>query len=236
MMWPFPFIDPVYLLFALPALLLALYAQFRVRHAYTRYEALGSAWGATGYFAARRLLDAAGLYHVNVEHVPGDLTDHYDPSARALRLSDSTYASTSVAALGVVAHEVGHAVQDALGYAPMRLRQALVPVAGFGSNLGYVLFFAGLVMQATALAVVGLALFSSAALFALVTLPIEYNASRRALTLLQETRLLASGERPIAKEVLDAAALTYVAGLAQAISQVLYFLHLLLAQRAHSEE
>ncbi|CAA9233243.1 MAG: Putative membrane protease YugP [uncultured Chloroflexi bacterium] len=168
--------------------------------------------------------------------MPGDLTDHYDPTAKVLRLSDSTYASPSVAALGVVAHEVGHAVQDATAYVPMRLRQGLVPVAGFGSNLGYLLFFAGLVMQATALAVVGLALFSSAALFALVTLPVEFNASRRALALLQDTRLLASGEAPLAKEVLDAAALTYVAGFAQALSQVFYFLHLLLAQRAHSEE
>jgi uncharacterized protein len=235
-MWPFPFVDPAYLLFAVPALLLALYAQFKVHHTYGKYSTLGSAWGATGYVAARRLLDAAGLYHVDVERVPGDLTDHYDPSAKVLRLSDSTYASPSVAALGVVAHEVGHAVQDAVAYVPMRLRQGLVPVAGFGSNLGYILFFAGLVMQATALAVVGLVLFSSAALFALVTLPVELDASRRALVLLQDTGLLASGEAPIAKEVLDAAALTYVAGLAQAISQVFYFLHLLLGHRAHSEE
>jgi Zn-dependent membrane protease YugP len=234
-MWPFPFVDPVYLLFALPALLLALYAQFTVHHTYGKYATLGSVWGATGYVAARRLLDAAGLNAVDVERVPGDLTDHYDPSAKVLRLSASTYASPSVAALGVVAHEVGHAVQDAVAYAPLRLRQGLVPVAGFGSSLGSILFLAGLVMQATALAVLGLALFSAAALFALVTLPVELNASRRALGLLQDTGLLASGEVPLVKEVLDAAALTYVAGLAQALSQLFYFLHLLLTPRADRE-
>ncbi len=222
MMWPFPFVDPAYLLFSLPALLLALYAQLKVRVTFGKYAQLPNAWGASGYVMARRMLDAAGLYHVEVEHVPGDLSDHYDPGAKVLRLSDSTYASASVAALGVVAHEVGHAVQDAVAYAPMRLRQGLVPVAGFGSNLGYILFFAGLLMQATALAVLGLALFSSAALFALVTLPVEYNASRRALALLSETRIATSGELPLAKEVLDAAALTYIAGFAQALAQVFY--------------
>ena len=232
----FPFIDPAYLLFSLPALLLAVYAQWKVHRTYGTYSQLGSAWGATGCVAARRLLDAAGLYHVDVERVPGDLTDHYDPTTKTLRLSDSTFASPSVAALGVVAHEVGHAVQDAVAYAPMRLRQGLVPIAGFGSNLGYLLFVAGLVMQATALAMLGLALFSSAAVFALVTLPVELNASRRALALLQETRLIASGEAPVVKEVLDAASLTYVAGFAQAISQVFYFLHLLMAQRVQSDE
>ncbi len=236
MMWPFPFLDPAYLLFALPALLLALYAQMKTHITFGKYARLPNAWGASGYVAARHLLDAAGLYHVEVERVPGELTDHYDPTAKVLRLSDSTYASASVAALGVVAHEVGHAVQDAVAYAPMRLRQGLVPVAGLGSNLGYILFFAGLLMQATALAAVGLALFSSAAVFALVTLPVEFNASRRALALLHETRLVAGGELLLAKQVLDAAALTYIAGFAQAISQVFYFLHLLLAQRAHSEE
>ena len=236
MFWPFGFVDPAYLLFALPALLLALYAQLKVQRTYGKYAPFANAWGASGCEVARRLLDAAGLYHVAVERVPGELTDHYDPSAKALRLSDSNYASASIAALGVVAHEVGHAVQDAVAYAPMRLRQGLVPVAGFGSNLGYILFVAGLVMQATSLAVIGLGLFSSAAVFALVTLPVEFNASRRALALLDATGLVTPSELEAAKEVLDAAALTYVAGLAQAISQVLYFLHLLLAQRSHSED
>jgi uncharacterized protein len=186
--WPFPFLDPAFLLFALPALLLALYAQWRVHHTYAEHAGHANAWGAPGYHVARTLLDAAGLHLVAVERVPGALTDHYDPSAKALRLSDSTFASASVAALGVVAHEVGHAVQDALGYAPMRLRQGLVPLAGFGSNLGYLLFVAGLLTQATALAVVGLALFSSAAVFALVTMPVELDASRRARALAQDPR------------------------------------------------
>jgi len=225
------FFDPMYFVFALPALLLALYAQARVRSTYAEYSQVPNASRLTGAEVARHLLDAAGLQNVPVERVPGDLTDHYDPGSRVVRLSDSNYASYSVAALGVTAHEVGHAIQHATMYGAMRLRTALVPVAGIGSNLGYILFIAGFFIASLQLATVGLVLFSSAALFAAVTLPVEYNASNRAMSLLTEQGLVSSDDAGLAKKVLDAAALTYVAGLAQALSQVLYFAFLLSGMR-----
>ncbi len=223
----FYYFDPRYFLFAMPALLLALYAQWRVRSTYAKYSQVANTTGLTGAETARRLLDAAGLFNVRIERIPGELTDHYDPGAKVLRLSDSTYSSYSVAATGVCAHEVGHAIQDARAYAPMRLRTGLVPVAGIGSNLGYILFILGFFINSFGLATVGLILFSAAAVFAAVTLPVEFNASNRALALLEANGLVAPQDYAMAKEVLDAAALTYVAGLAQALSQVLYFALLL---------
>ena len=170
-----------------------------------------------------------GLYHVQIERVPGDLSDHYDPSSKVLRLSDSNYDNYSVAAVGVVAHEVGHAVQDAQNYAPLRWRASLVPVVNIGSTLGYILFFVGLFIIPQ-LAWLGVAFFSTAAIFALVTLPVEFNASNRALQLLSNNGLVTSDERGQAKAVLDAAALTYVAALAQALSTLLYFLFILMGR------
>src|ERR671933_748319 len=155
------FFDPMYFVFALPALLLALYAQWKVRSTYGKYAQVPNASGYTGAEVARHLPNAAGLYHVGIERVAGELTDHYDPSAKVLRLSDSNYASYSVAAIGVTAHEVGHALQDATAYTPMRLRTGLVPVAGLGSNLGYILFILGFFMHLTGLATIGLILFSA---------------------------------------------------------------------------
>ncbi len=225
------FFDPMYFVFALPALLLAMYATFKVRSTYAKYSQVPSATGLTGAEVARHLLNAAGLNHVQVERVPGDLTDHYDPSQKVVRLSDSNYASYSVAAIGVTAHEVGHAIQDATAYAPMRLRTGLVPIAGLGSNLGYILFMAGFFLQMFNLAIIGLVLFSGAAVFAAVTLPVEYNASNRAMALLEANGLVTVQDAGMARKVLDAAALTYVAGLAQAISQVLYFAFLLMGIR-----
>lgn len=225
------FFDPMYFVFALPALLLAMYATFKVRRTYAKYSQVPSATGLSGAEVARHLLNAAGLNHVQVERVPGDLTDHYDPSQKVVRLSDSNYASYSVAAIGVTAHEVGHAIQDATAYAPMRLRTGLVPIAGLGSNLGYILFMAGFFLQMFNLAIVGLILFSGAAVFAAVTLPVEYNASNRAMALLEANGLVTIQDAGMARKVLDAAALTYVAGLAQAISQVLYFAFLLMGLR-----
>lgn len=221
----------LYFAFALPSFLLALYAQWKVKSTFSKFSKVASSTGMTGAQTARRLLDAAGLHAVNIERVPGDLTDHYDPGAKVLRLSDSTYGSQSVAAIGVTAHEVGHAIQDATGYAPMRLRTGLVPVAGLGSNLGIILFFIGLFMQMFQLATIGLLLFSAVALFALVTLPVEFNASSRALDLLETNGLVTAGDSQMAKQVLDAAALTYVAGFAQALSQVLYYTFLLTGMR-----
>lgn len=225
------FFDPMYLVFAMPALLLALYAQYKVRSTYKKYAQVPSSSGMTGAETARRLLDIVGLHHVDVERVPGDLTDHYDPSAKVLRLSDSNYLSYSVAAIGVTAHEVGHAIQDATAYQPMRLRTGLVPVAGIGSNLGYILFLIGLFMSYFQLAALGLVLFSGAAVFAAVTLPVEFNASNRAMALLEANGLVTQQDSGMARKVLDAAALTYVAGLAQALSQVLYYAFLLTGMR-----
>lgn len=217
------FFDPMYFVFALPALALAMYATFKVRSTYSKYSQVPSSTGLSGAQVARRLLDAAGLTQIQVERVPGDLTDHYDPTQKVVRLSDSNYASHSVAAIGVTAHEVGHAIQDATAYAPMRLRTRLVPIAGLGSNLGYILFLAGFFLQFFNLALIGLILFSGAAVFAAVTLPVEYNASNRAMALLESNGLVTTQDGDMARKVLNAAALTYVAGLAQALSQVLYF-------------
>lgn len=225
------FFDPMYFVFALPALALAMYATFKVRSTYSKYSQVPSSTGLSGAQVARRLLDAAGLTQIQVERVPGDLTDHYDPSQKVVRLSDSNFASHSVAAIGVTAHEVGHAIQDATAYAPMRLRTRLVPIAGLGSNLGYILFLAGFFLQFFNLALVGLILFSGAAVFAAVTLPVEYNASNRAMALLESNGLVTTQDGDMARKVLNAAALTYVAGLAQALSQVLYFGFMLMGLR-----
>lgn len=229
------FFDPMYFVFALPALLFAMWAQWRVQSTYNKYSRVANSTGLTGADVARRLLDAAGLLNVQVERIPGQLTDHYDPSAKVVRLSDSNYAVPSVAAIGVTAHEVGHAIQDAVGYAPMRLRTGLVPVAGLGSNLGYILFLAGVFISSFQLAVVGLVLFSGAAVFAAVTLPVEFNASNRAMQLLTDYNLVTPQDAGVARKVLDAVALTYVAGLAQAVSQVLYFLFILTGMRRSND-
>lgn len=223
------FFDPLYFVFAGPALLLALYAQYKVKSTYAKYAEVATYAGRPGIDVARRLLDSLGLYHVQIERVPGDLSDHYDPSSKVLRLSDSNYDNYSVAAVGVVAHEVGHAVQDAQNYAPLRWRAGLVPVVNIGSTLGYILFFVGLFIIPQ-LAWLGVALFSTAAIFALVTLPVEFNASNRALQLLSNNGLVTSEERGQAKAVLNAAALTYVAALAQALSTLLYFLFILMGR------
>ena len=229
------FFDPMYFVFAMPALLLAMYAQWKVRSNYGKYAQVRNATGLTGADAARRLLDAAGLYNVQVERISGNLTDHYDPRAKVLRLSESVHATDSVAAIGVTAHEVGHAIQDATAYAPMRLRTGLVPVAGLGSGLGYILFIAGFFLHLFQLATLGLILFSAAAVFAAVTLPVEFNASNRAMALLEDNGLVTPQDAGMARKMLDAAALTYVAGLAQALSQVLYYAFLLSGMRRRDD-
>jgi len=222
--------DPLYFVFALPALVLALYAQARVQGAYQRW--LRAPARVTGLEAARRLLGAAGLYDVRLEPIPGHLTDHYDPTTKTLRLSASVAGVPSVAALAVAAHEVGHALQDAEGYWGLRARAALVPAVNFGSWLGPILFLVGFLMQSPTLAWVGVMFFSAAALFALVTLPVELDASRRALRLLEASGLLVSAEEQAgAREVLRAAALTYVAALAQALSTLAYYAFLAMGMR-----
>jgi hypothetical protein len=222
------FFDPMYFVFALPALVLALYAQWKVSSTYKRMSQQPNMIRMTGADAARRLLDSNGLRTVNLEGTPGELSDHYDPSKKVLRLSQGVAASSSVAALGIVAHEVGHAVQDATGYSMMRLRATLVPAAQLGSTLGVWLFIIGFMVRLTPLAWLGFFMFVAAFIFTIVTLPVELDASKRAMAMLSGNRLIATTEYSMAKSVLDAAALTYVAAAAQALSQVLYYGFMLL--------
>jgi hypothetical protein len=223
--------DPRYLIFALPALLLAFYAQWRVRSAYSEYSRKPNNRGISGTEAARILLRSAGLDHIRVEETPGQLSDHYDPRKNVLRVSKGVAQSRSVAALGIVAHEVGHAMQDAANYTPLRVRSGLVPIVSIGSWLGPIIFLAGLFLSgftgSTTIAYVGLFLFAGTVVFALITLPVEFNASKRALNLLRSYQLADGRELQGAKKVLDAAALTYVAALAQALSTLLYYVFLL---------
>jgi hypothetical protein len=223
--------DPRYLIFALPALILAFYAQWRVSSAFNKYSRKPNRRGLTGYEAARILLRSVGLDHVRVEQASGRLGDHYDPGKQTLRLSQGVAKNPSVASLGIVAHEVGHAMQDAANYTPLRVRSGLVPMVRIGSWLGPLIFFAGFFLSSltgsTLIAWFGLFLFAGTVVFALITLPVEFNASKRALQLLKTYQLADGRELQETKQVLDAAALTYVASLAQAISTMLYYVFLL---------
>ncbi len=217
------FFDPMYLLFSAPALILMLYAQYRVSTAFKRFSRVLNMQRKTGAEAANLLLRANGLSNVQVEETKGRLTDHYDPRSKKLRLSRDVYRASSVAAIGIVAHEVGHAVQDKSGYAPMKVRGSLVPVANWGTWLGYACFFGGILLSVTNLVWAGVILFSGAVLFALVTLPVEFNASSRARVMLRANSLVSATEDSAVNNVLSAAALTYVAGLLQAVSSLLYY-------------
>ncbi len=225
------FFDPLYLVFALPALLLAMFAQWRVRSTYQKYAKIPNMRGLSGSDAARTLLSASGLRHVNLEGTRGELTDHYEPRSSTLRLSQGVATGKSVASLGIVAHELGHAVQDHEQYLPMRLRASIVPAANIGTYLGPILFVIGFILNLTSLAWLGIILFSGAVVFALLTLPVELDASRRALALLSDNGLVDVRERDGARAVLNAAALTYFAALAQAISNLLYYVFLLTGSR-----
>ncbi len=218
------FFDPVYFLFSLPALAFVLWAQYRVHSTYTRMSRISTYNGMSGARIARLLLDQAGLHQVPVERIPGELSDHYDPTQKVLRLSDAVFSGSTVAAAGIVAHECGHALQDQARYAPLKLRAGLVPVASIGSNLGYLVFISGLMLAFKPLALAGIVMFSMAAVFALVTLPVEFDASRRALKLLNTQQILVGDELVGARQVLHAAALTYVAALAQVLATLLYLL------------
>lgn len=216
----------LYILISLPALLLGLWAQAKVRSAFQKYSRVRVGTGLTGAQVARRILDGAQLYDVSIEPVRGFMSDHYDPRSRTLRLSPDVYRGNSVAAAGVAAHEAGHALQDAKGYWPLQLRSTMVPTVQIGSWLGPIIFIIGLLMRAaigTTLAYVGLALFALTALFALVTLPVELNASRRAKRLLTSEGIVFDRELKGVASVLDAAALTYVAAAVQAVSTLLYY-------------
>jgi Zn-dependent membrane protease YugP len=222
------FLDPTYFVFVLPALLLAFWAQMRVRSAYKRYLKEPNMQGLTGVEAAQRLLSNQGLSGVSIEGTPGELTDHYDPRSKTLRLSPGVANSRSVAALGIVAHEVGHAVQDQTGYGPLKLRSGLVPMVTASSYLGPILFIVGLLFQVAGVAWLGVILFSTSAVFALLTVPVEMNASQRALQMLTTNGLVVAGEEEAgARKVLNAAAWTYVAALVQVLATLLYYVTLL---------
>lgn len=217
------------LVLLVPALLLGVYAQIRVSSTFNRFAQVPSAGGLTGAEGARRILDANGLQSVSIEMVSGRLSDHYDPRGKVLRLSQDVGGRNSLASLGVAAHEVGHALQDAAGYAPMKIRSTLVPVANIGSNLGFILFFIGLLMGRNPVMMnIGIVLFSAAVLFTVITLPVELNASRRAMTALATSGILVGSETDGARKVLNAAALTYVAA---ALMAILNLLRLILISR-----
>ncbi|MDI9420158.1 MAG: zinc metallopeptidase [Firmicutes bacterium] len=209
----FFYFDPTYILIV-PALIFAMWAQVRVNTTFRKYLRVFASSNYTGAQVARYLLDAHGLQNVKVEMARGNLTDHYDPRTRVLRLSQPVYSSTSVAALGVAAHETGHAVQNAENYIPLGIRNNLFPIANFGSQAALPLFFIGLLFANPTLMDIGIWFFIAALVFQVVTLPVEFNASRRALGMLTEAGFLSQDERPKAKEVLSAAALTYVAAVA----------------------
>ena len=225
------YFDPLYFLFALPALILGLWAQARVRGSFKKYSGVPTGSGINGAQVARRLLDAHGLQHVPVEQVGGKLSDHYDPRGKVMRLSQDVFAGANIAAVGVAAHETGHALQDQASYAPLRLRGAMVPAVRFGSWLGPIIFFIGLFMSSaagTTIAWLGLFVFGLTALFAVVTLPVEFDASKRAKELLVSQGILAPQEMKGVNTVLNAAALTYVAAAIQAIMTMLYYASLLM--------
>ena len=214
------YIDWTYLL-VVTGLILSMMASAHVKSTFNKYSRVRSMCGLTGAMAARKVLELSGIYDVKIEHISGNLTDHYDPRTKTLRLSDSTYSSNSVAAVCVAAHECGHAVQHQKSYGPLVLRSTLVPAANFGSTLAWPVFVAGLIFSMKPLLTAGIVLFSLAVLFQLVTLPVEFNASTRALKILENGHVLGDTELAAGKKVLTAAALTYVASLASSILQLL---------------
>jgi len=217
-------IDMTYVVYVLPALLLALWAQYNVKSTFAKYSKIPSDRGMTGRDAARLILDAHGLYHVQIARIEGDLTDHFDPRENIIRLSDATYNSATAAAVGVAAHEAGHAVQYAVGYFPMKIRSAIIPVTNIGSNLALPLVLLGIVFSAPSIAFVGVLLFSFSVVFQLVTLPVEFNASSRAVDAIRDSGRVSEDGVAAAKKVLTAAALTYVAALAVALGNLLRLL------------
>ncbi len=225
------FFDPWYLIISLPALVLAMYAQWQVQSTVSKYSQVHTGRGATGARVARALLDSYGLTHVEVERAQGFLGDHYDPTSRTLRLSPDVYDTPSVSAVGIAAHETGHALQHAEGYWPLQARSAIVPAVQFGSFLGPLVFLVGMLFLGPQVAWLGVILFSAVVVFALVTLPAEFDASRRAKEVLASAGFAVGDELTGVSRVLDAAALTYVAGLAQALTTLLYYIFILTGAR-----
>lgn len=214
------YFDWTYLL-VIAGLLISVLASSNVKGTYAKYSRVRSMCGLTGAMAAQKVLQLSGIYDVRIEHISGELTDHYDPRTKTLRLSDSTYGSNSVAAVCVAAHECGHAIQHQQSYRPLILRSTLVPAANFGSTLAWPVFLLGLIMSIRPLLTAGIVLFSLAVLFQLVTLPVEFNASSRALKVLENGHILGDTELTAGRKVLGAAAMTYVASLAASVLQLL---------------
>jgi Zn-dependent membrane protease YugP len=231
----YPFFDPYYLLWIAPALLLGLFAQAWLHSAYARARQIPAP--LSGAKAARLILDRAGLADVGIEQVPGTLSDHYDPRDKVLRLSEENYHGRSMAAVGIAAHEAGHALQDAFRYWPLVIRNLAVPLANFGSPLGMLVLFAGVGLGLQSIAIVGLLLFASVAAFQLINLPVEFDASSRAKRLLVDEGIVDAHEMTEVKRVLTAAALTYVAATLQSVLQVAYYAMLIFGGgRRHSQE
>ena len=204
----------------IPALIFSLIAQLMVKSAFSKYSGVRNSRGYTGADAARAILDRNGLSYIRIEHINGELTDHYDPGANVIRLSDSVYNNDSVAAVGVAAHEAGHAVQYAEGYGPIKVRSAIIPITQFGSNLSTPLVILGIIFSSNVLITAGILLFCTVVLFQAITLPVEFNASGRALKVLREEHFLDDDEMKGAKSVLTAAALTYVAAMFSALASL----------------
>lgn len=238
---PFLFFDPVYFLFALPAMAFAFWAQYKVRSTFNKYSQVPNMQRVGGLEVAQILMRNEGLQYLRVNQVAGDLTDFYNPADKSINLSQGSTSRPSVAAMAVVAHELGHAAQDKDGYTWMRLRSSIVGIANIGSNFGYMLFFIGMMLGAFAgggqnslgwnIALLGALLFAGAVAFTLVTLPVELNASNRAREMLQRNGLVTAQEAAGVSAVLNAAALTYVAGAAQALAQLLYLFFVLFGGR-----
>lgn len=223
------FFDPLYLVFAIPPLLLAMWAQWKVQSTFAKYARVPTSTGVNGIQTAQVLINRNGL-NVGVTSVPGHLTDHYDPRNKTVALSQSSQ-QNSIASVAVVAHELGHAMQDKENYGPLKLRGAIVPAVQLGGWVGPIMFMVGLLLSSSTLMWVGIVGFALAAIFAIVTLPVEFDASRRALAMLEGNGLLSPQELRGAKKVLDAAALTYVAAAAQALTTLLYYITLVGRQR-----
>lgn len=218
------FFDPLYLLFAIPGLIVAGLASFYVKSTFSEYSRFRASSGMTGAQAAAQMLHSAGIYDVKIECVDGFLSDHYDPSARTLRLSPGVYDSDSLSAIGVACHEAGHALQDAANYGPLGLRSALVPVTNISSFLSYIVIFAGFIFQSGGMVMLGAILFSAVVLFSIVTLPVEWDASSRAKQLMVTAGIVSAPERDSAGKVLNAAFLTYVAAVLSSLLTLLYYL------------
>jgi hypothetical protein len=218
------YFDPLYLVFLAPGLLLSMWASFKVKSTFRHYSQVRARSGISGAEAAAALMREKGIHDVTVEPVEGFLSDHYDPSAKVLRLSPDVYHGRSLAALGVAAHEAGHAIQHATGYGPLKFRSFVVKPAQIGSNIGGFLCAIGIAMASTQMVWAGVVLFSAFVLFTLITLPVEFNASSRAVSVLADSRMIGRDEMDGTRAVLNAAALTYVAGAISAIMQLLYFL------------